>query len=117
METLVALLNTIPGVRVLSNGQYDDGPWWVKLTIDVHHALAWRVVQELGHVLNLVSIEEPLPTRFYPVSPPPYMNGGPEDFLSWIIEATDVSFAPSLAAEWISGRLPRPIDDARQWSV
>jgi hypothetical protein len=38
------------------------------------------VVQELGHVLNYVSVTEPLPTVFKPVSPPPYMNGDRRSF-------------------------------------
>jgi hypothetical protein len=51
----------------------------VKFAIDIEHPLAWSVVQELGHVLNYVSLEERLPTVFMPVSPPPYMNGGPDE--------------------------------------
>ena len=51
-----------------------------------------------------------------PVSPPPYMNGGVE-FLSWVIESTDPSFAPEKCAEWLEGRLPRPVDDLAQWEM
>ncbi len=78
---------------------------------------AVRYVQELGHVLNLVSIEERLPTRFYPVSPPPDVNGGPKDVLSWIIETTDSAFTPTLPFEWIAGRLPRPIESRQRWGA
>jgi hypothetical protein len=43
------------------------------------------------------------------------MNGGPNNFLSWVIESRDSSFTPEQCSEWLEGRLPRPIDDAEQW--
>ena len=73
------------------------------------------MVQEYGHVLNLLSVEEPLPTLFRPVSPPPYLNGGPRGFLSWVISCEAPGFTPDLAAEWLEGRLPRPVDDRKEW--
>ncbi|MEM1355687.1 MAG: hypothetical protein AAGH88_12480 [Planctomycetota bacterium] len=73
-------------------------------------------MQELGYVLNYVSIEERLPTVLMPVSPAPYLNGG-EEFLSWVIESTEPSFSPDLCAEWLEGRLPRPVNDLSQWHV
>ncbi|MBX3628132.1 MAG: hypothetical protein KF892_24190 [Rhizobacter sp.] len=95
----------------------DDEFWWVKFRIDIDHPLAWRVVQELGHILNYVSIEEPLPSVFKPVSPPVYLNGGPDEYLSWVIEPTHTSFTPKLCQEWLEGRLPRPVNDPTQWEI
>lgn len=66
--------------------------------------------------LNYLSVDERLPSVFMPVSPPPDINGGVE-FLSWVIESTDPSFTPALCAEWLEGRLPRPIDDLEQWEI
>jgi hypothetical protein len=45
------------------------------------------------------------------------MNGGPELFLSWVIEATDADFTPPRCAEWLEGRLPRPVEDLSKWSL
>jgi len=87
----------------------------VKFSIDLDHPLAWNVVQELGHVLNYLSVGERLPTVFMPVSPPPYMNGGPRDYLSWVIESTSADFTPEKCAEWLEGRLPRPVEDVSAW--
>jgi hypothetical protein len=115
--SLKAYLRRVPAVEPLSSGAVDGGGWWLKLRIDVTHALAWRVVQELGHVLNYVSLEERLPTRFMPVSPPPYLNGGPEDFLSWVIECDDPKFGPAKCRAWLWGRLPRPVAQARSWEL
>lgn len=112
---LEAFLLRVPAVRGPIGKGRDNGCWWVKFALDVDHPLAWNVVQELGHVLNYVSLEERLPTVFKPVSPPPYMNGGPRDFLSWLIESTSSEFAPERCAEWLAGRLPRPVDDLSQW--
>jgi hypothetical protein len=90
--------------------------WWAKFTIDVADPLAWRAVQELAHVLNYLSVNERLPTAFMPVSPPPYLNGGVE-FLSWVIECQDQDCTPTTVAEWLSGRLPRPVDDRDKWEI
>ena len=117
-QTLVSFLEIVPGVRSpIGTGVGEDGRWWAKFAIDIGHPLAWHVVQELGHVLNYVSLEEPLPTVFKPVSPPPYMNGGPEQFLSWVIETVDPGFGPAKAAEWLEGRLPQPVSDPAAWRI
>ena len=115
--TLTEYLTRIPGiVGTIGRGSDENGIWWVKFTIGTNHHLAWHVVQELAHVLNYISIEERLPTVFYPVSPPPYLNGGPEDFLSWVIETKDPAFRPGTVQEWLEGRLPRPVDSLEEWS-
>jgi hypothetical protein len=119
-DKLLGFLERLPAIDLpagresIGLGTFDNGNWWVKFQIDTHHELAWRHVQELGYVLNYVSVEERLPTVFMPVSPPPYMNGGVE-FLSWVIESTDPDFAPDKCAEWLEGRLPEPVDDPEQW--
>lgn len=114
--TLKEYLAKIPSINPdMSSGIFENGCWWVKFQIDTHHELAWRVVQELGHMLNYMSLNDRLPTVFMPVSPPPYMNGGPTDFLSWVIESKDKEFEPATCAEWLEGRLPRPVDDLKEW--
>jgi len=75
------------------------------------------VVQELGHVLNYLSVQERLPTTLKPDSPPPYLNGGPKGFLSWVIESKDKDFNPETCAQWLEGRMPRPVSDAEQWKA
>jgi hypothetical protein len=117
-QSLKEYLSRIPAIRgTIASGFFDDGNWWVKFSIDIDHKLAWGVVQELGHVLNYVSLKERLPTVFIPVSPPPYMNGGPKDFLSWVIQSKDNDFKPETCAEWLEGRLPRPVEDEGQWKT
>ena len=117
-SSLIAFLQRIPGVdQSIGSGSFEDGRWWVKFKIDVSHPLAWRVVQELGHVLNYLSLDERLPTTFVPVSPPPYMNGGPQDFLSWVIESRSADFTGSECAKWLEGRLPRPVDELENWNL
>jgi hypothetical protein len=112
---LEAFLNRVPAISGPIGNGTEDGMWWVKFAIDIEHELAWRVVQELGHVLNYVSLDERLPTVFKPVSPPPYLNGGPRDFLSWVIECDRFEFSPEQCAQWLEGRLPRPVDDLATW--
>ena len=114
--TLVDYLKKVPAIEgAIGHGSDEEGYWWVKFTIDLSHNLAWNVVQEFGHVLNYISIEEPLPTVFMPVSPPPYMNGGPHDFLSWVIESRNTEFKPGTCMKWLEGRLPRPVEDESEW--
>jgi len=114
--SLTDYLSRIPPVSgAIGTGDLDGGGWWVKFTIDVDHDLAWHAVQELGHVLNYLSLDERLPTAFKPVSPPPYMNGGPDEYLSWVIECSDPEFKPGTIAKWLEERLPKPVDDEDEW--
>ena len=92
----------------------DDDLWWIKFAIRLDDPLAWNVIQELGHVLNYLSPTERLPTVFKPVSPPPYLNGGPRDFLRWVIECPSADMDPATVADWLDDRLPDP-DDPDAW--
>ena len=118
---LLAFLARVPAVQTNDTrwggfgSGFEDTIWWVKLSLDLDHPLAWNVVQEFGHVLNYLSVNEPLPTLFKPVSPPPYLNGGPHDFLSWVIECPRDAMTPDIVAEWLESRLPNPVDDESQW--
>lgn len=114
--SLITFLKRVPSIdESIGHGVGEDGNWWVKFTIDINHQTAWQTVQELGFVLNYISVKERLPTNFYPASPPPYLNGGPEEFLSWVIESTDPSFRPGTCKKWLETRMPNPVDDLNQW--
>lgn len=120
---LLDFLERVPAVAVndtpsrgFGSGSLEKG-WWVKLALDLDHPLAWNAVQELGHVLNYMSIKDRLPTVFKPVSPPPYMNGGPRDYLSWVIECPGGEMEPDKVMEWLEGRLPQPVEDPDQWET
>ena len=118
---LIAFLARIPAVQNndtpwggFGSGMSDAG-WWVKFRLDIDHRLAWNAVQEIGYVLNELSLSERLPTLFKPVSPPPYLNGGPRDYLSWVIECQDREMRPGTIADWLEGRLPKPVEDETAW--
>ncbi len=113
---LIEFLERVPAtIGTIGKGSDEDGRWWVKFEIDIHHQFAWHTVQEFGHVLNYMSVHERLPTSFHPVSPPPYMNGGPEEYLSWVIECHNPEFRPGTCAEWLIGRFPNPVEDLEKW--
>ncbi|MBL0573787.1 hypothetical protein JD522_10170 [Aeromonas hydrophila] len=115
---LIEFLEKVPAIHgAIGKGIEEDGFWWVKFNIDINHNLAWNTVQEFGHILNYMSIDERLPTSFHPVSPPPYMNGGPDEFLSWVIECHNPEFKPSTCAEWLIGSFPNPVEDLEQWAM
>jgi hypothetical protein len=114
---LISYLDRLPGLKGPIGFGDTDGLWWVKFSLDIDDPISWQVVQELGSVLNYLSLDERLPTVFKPVSPPPYMNGGPREFLSWVIEAQSPDFRPGTCADWLEGRLPNPVDDLDQWSA
>lgn len=117
---LIDFLARIPAMEVDDSPSHgigageEDGAWWVKFNLDIGHDLAWQAVQEMAHVLNYLSVEERLPTVFKPVSPPPYLNGGPDEYLSWVIECPD-EMTPNKVAEWLESRLPQPVDDEEAW--
>lgn len=115
--SLIEYLERVPAIQKPIAFGDENKLWWVKFSINIQYELAWSVVQELGHVINLLSLNERLPTVFYPVSPPPYMNGGPDDYLSWVIETKDKNFKPSTLMEWLEGRLPNPVDELDNWEV
>lgn len=115
-SALLDFFKRVPAIQgSIGSGSEEGGRWWVKFEIDIQHQLAWHTVQEFGHVLNYLSVDERLPVSFHPVSPPPYMNGGPEDFLSWVIECHDPDFRPGTCAKWLEGRLPSPVEDLSEW--
>lgn len=116
LPKLVEFLNRVPAVRVISSDSTPDAYWWVKLEIDISDPLAWHVVQELGFVLNYISLQEKLPTVFMPVSPPPYLNGGPAEFLAWAIESKFNYIDPEWIKSELEGRLPSPVEDVAQWN-
>lgn len=113
---LRTFIERVPGIeKPVHADRLEDGNWWVQFTIDITHPLAWNVVQEFAFALNGISVTERLPTTFRPVSPPPYLNGGPRYYLAWVIDSTASNFTPSQCAEWLEGRLPRPVEDASKW--
>lgn len=117
-KTLIDYFEKIPAVQSpIGKGIDEDGFWWVKFGIEIENPLSWQVIQELAHLINYISINERLPVLFYPVSPPPYLNGGPKEFLSWVIETKDKNFRPGTLMKWLEGRLPRPVDDLSQWEL
>lgn len=117
LEQFFAKVPCIQAERIIASG--DDGAhsWWFKFSIDIHNPIAWQAVQELGHVLNYLSTHERLPTQFFPVSPPPYMNGLAKDFLAWVIQCNHPDFSPDVICDWLEARLPTPVDDLSQWQI
>ncbi|QUL39104.1 hypothetical protein [Erythrobacter sp. JK5] len=120
---LLSYLSRVPSVQVnttefagFGTGDSEQG-WYIKFSLDIRHPLAWHAVQEMGHVLNYLSVDDRLPTIFMPVSPPPYLNGGPAYFLSWVIECSDHQTTPGAIADWLEGRLPQPVEDQDQWAT
>jgi len=115
---LLDFLRKVPSVEdQIGTGFYEDQNWWVKLKIDISNDLSWNVVQEFGHVLNYISLNEKLPVAFYPVSAPPYLNGGPQDYLFWIIESKQVDFTATDVKEWLAARLPDPVENIEEWTT
>jgi hypothetical protein len=106
LENLISQVPTL--CSNVATGTHENGFWWVKFSLDINNPLAWNVVQVFAYVINYLSISERLSTVFYPVSPPPYTEGGPDKCLSWIIESTSQDFMPNELAEWLEVRLPDP---------
>jgi hypothetical protein len=120
---LIEFLSRIPAVETNDSpfGGFgtgnEEGGWWIKFSISIEHKLAWHTVQELGFVLNGLSLTETLPTVFKPISPPPYLNGGPAEVLSWVIECKDSKMKPGTIADWLEARLPNPVDELASWPI
>lgn len=115
LQDLEQFVSQIPGVDVISISEPDESRWWVKLQIDINSKTAWPVVQNLAYVLNELSVSEKLPTTFKPTSPPPYLNGGPDEFLFWVIEADIPFLDPRVITAYLKQRLPDPVADEQAW--
>ena len=102
-QRLISYLEKVPSIEKSISFGNKRQFWQLKLSIDIENRFAWNVVQQLGHVLNNLPAEERLPTIFYSFSPPTYMNGGPYDFLSWIIESKDKDFKPETLKQGLKG--------------
>ena len=117
-KNLKEFIGKIPAVKKgIGDGFYENGLWWIKFQIDIKNKYAWSVIQEISCITNYLSVDEKLPTIFYPVSPAPYLNGGPSEFLSWNIENTKTDFPSDNLQEWLENRLPNPIDDLEIWDL
>lgn len=115
LEKIKTLLTSIPCIQFVGTSEIGEPFWWLKFGIDIHSKIAWPIVQELGHILNYLSVDSKLPTSFYPVSPPPYMNGGPEEFLSWVIEPVIPYVDTNDIYDYLEGRLPEAYDKEENW--
>ncbi|WP_197056888.1 hypothetical protein [Cellulophaga sp. Hel_I_12] len=117
-KTLIEYLEKVPSLKKpISFNLEDNGFWWVKFKLDIKHPLVWNVIQELGCIVNYISVNERLPTVFYPVSPAPYLNGSPEDYLSWVIETKNTEFKPEILLKYLIERLPSPVNDLQEWQI
>jgi len=115
LDKMKDLLTKIPCINSVAISNFDNPFWWLKFSIDINSKIAWNVVQELGHILNYLSPNDKLPTTFYPASPPPYMNGGPGEFLSWVIEPTIPFVDTNTIFDYLNGRLPEDFDKEENW--
>jgi hypothetical protein len=112
---LVSLIGSLPAVKQgIGRSEPEDYCWWIKFSLDRKHPLVWHVIQRLGHVLNYITLEERLDVVFRPVSPPPYLNGGPE-YLSWVIEATKRYVNPETVRKVLRAQLPATLSSEKQW--
>ena len=116
-QRLETLISKVPALcSPIATGTHENGFWWVKFSIDTSNPIAWNVVQIFAYVINYLSISERLSTVFYPVSPPPFENGGTDNCLEWIIESTSQDFMPGELAEWLETRLPDP-ENLGDWRI
>ena len=115
LEKIKILLKSIPCINHVTTSSIGEPFWWLKFSIDIDSRIGWTVVQEFGHILNYLSVNDKLPTIFYPVSPPPYMNGGPRDFLSWVIEPVIPFVDTNYIFDFLIGRLPKEYEKEESW--
>jgi hypothetical protein len=115
LDDLKTLLTKIPCIEFVATSKVGEPFWWLKFNIDINSKIAWSVVQELGHILNYLSSNDKLPTTFYPVSPPPYLNGGPKEFLSWVIEPVIPYVDSNNIYAYLVGRFPEDYNKEESW--
>jgi hypothetical protein len=111
---LARYLHSIPGVTIVGGGEDETG-WWIGLNIDHRRKAAWNIVLELAHILNSFALNDPLPTVFRPVAPPP--QGDNEDLahLGWVIGCNNSRFRPEECATILRQWGPGPATEEKAW--
>ena len=105
----------LPGIRWVSSKVAENGWWYVKFSLDLNTKSSWHVVQGLAYVLNNLSLNESLPTVFFPTSSPPDMNGGPNDHLYWVIEPRNNDVDPSDILAALYSTFEFEVDSEEGW--
>lgn len=120
LKPLLDFLARIPAVETADDPSMDmasevsEDSWWVRFSLDIDSEIAWETVQEIAHALNDSANAGKPAALFYPISPAPAQSGGPEEFLSWVIEAgADVD--PASVAAWLESMLPNPVEESDAW--
>jgi hypothetical protein len=116
-SSLVRYVKAIPCVQEAEGYNEMADLWNFHLKLDITHEIAWHVVQYFAYVLNGLSLSVNLPTRFFPITPPVDLNGGPYDFLGWMIQCSDPQFSPDRCRDWLASRLPTPVGDITAWKA
>ncbi|MEM8706317.1 MAG: hypothetical protein AAGE98_07665 [Actinomycetota bacterium] len=109
--TLVDYVGRLPAVRGRVSTSADaisTTGWWVSFRLDVDDPLAWRSIQEVGHALNGV-VGDGVDVWFGPTSTGPW-QGGPRDFLDWVICSPDGATRPGTVAKRLADAIPEPFD-------
>ena len=112
---LARFLDSIPCIEVLGGKRVEGDWWWVKFRIDPASRLSWYVVMELGHILNYFALNDPLPTVFKPVAPPPQGNDAGLDDCAWVIECFKPEFSPIECATVLRQFGPSPASSVSAW--
>jgi hypothetical protein len=86
--------------------------WSIDFTIDLDHEIVWNVIQYFGYICNCGGKQGLL---FLPMSPPPYLNGGPYTHMSWSILCKNLDFSLADFLQILEEYLPVPLDDFEQW--
>ena len=107
-QRLLDYLKRLPAIDPAigsGTGTGEGGLWWVKLIINIDRPMAWRIVQELGHVLNYVSLNERLPAISCRIAAPiPERRRAQFPVLGHRVIRPHLT--PSDCAEWLEGRSP-----------
>jgi hypothetical protein len=57
LGNIKTLLTKIPCVQFVSTSDFGAPFWWLNFGIDINSKIAWTVAQELGHILNYLSVK------------------------------------------------------------
>jgi hypothetical protein len=112
---LNTLLLSIPCVKSVDCYDEMEDLWSCHIRMDLTHEIVWHLIQGIAFVINDTSITGKLPATFYPTSPPPYLNGGPYNYLHWIIRSESPEFIPDYCCEWFINRFPNNPEFNESW--
>ena len=110
LQRLITLLDQLPCLDNFDSGEAESQCWWISFELDTGSPIAWRVVRELGLLLNTRCSSKLFCIVFKPLP-----HEGDCANVRWEICSTAPGLDPAEVARWLRENLPQPMNEESAW--